>query len=168
NPSYFALPNKDVTDGSATQPASEPCSRSAPSRVWADMRPLGSPRRREPESPRRKEFRALLRSLSAKEPEQAEAFLKGQPRPGDCAPGDMRHSFTAPRIKKGKISASVATSDGVQEREEIFYTIPLHGRRRHSVGGYLTTDGAGSGEVTAVPSEVPRMQAPRVNPTEED
>ncbi|KOB74482.1 Phosphoinositide 3-kinase adapter protein 1, partial [Operophtera brumata] len=69
---------------------------------------------------------------------------------------------------KGKISASVATSDGVQEREEIFYTIPLHGRRRHSVGGYLTTDGAGSGEVTAVPSEVPRMQAPRVNPTEED
>lgn len=70
--------------------------------------------------------------------------------------------------RKGKISATVATSDGVQEREEIFYTIPLHGRRRHSVGGYLTTDGAGSGEVTTVPSEVPRMLAPRVNQTEED
>lgn len=100
NPSYFALPNKDVTDSAETQSSTtEPCSRSAPSRVWTDMRPLGSPRRREPESPRRKEFRALLRSLSAKEPEQAEAFLKGQPRPGDCAPGDMRHTFTAPRIK---------------------------------------------------------------------
>lgn len=79
---------------------SEPYSRSAPSRVWPEnFRPLGSPRRREPESPRRKEFRALLRSLSAREPDQAEAFLKGQPRPGDCAPGDMRHTFTAPRVK---------------------------------------------------------------------
>lgn len=101
NPSYFAFSDKDVAD-SATPQASAPeqYSRSAPARSWADGgRPLSSPRRREPESPRRKEFRALLRSLSAKEPEQAEAFLKGQPRPGDCAPGDMRHTFTAPRIK---------------------------------------------------------------------
>lgn len=76
------------------------------------------------------------------------------------------NSYIFPR--KGKISATVATSDGMQEREEVFYTIPLQGRRRHSVGGYLATDGVGSGEVTAVPSEVPRTQAPRVNLTEED
>lgn len=169
NPSYFALPNKDVPDNGESQGSSEPCSRSAPGRVWPDAgRPLGSPRRREPESPRRKEFRALLRSLSAREPEQAEAFLKGQPRPGDCAPGDMRHTFTAPRIKKGKISTTVVTTDGPQEREEVFYTIPLQGRRRHSVGGYLTTGAAGAGEVTAVPSEVPRMPPPRFNQKEED
>ncbi|KAL0881002.1 hypothetical protein ABMA27_002148 [Loxostege sticticalis] len=170
NPSYFALPDKNVTDG-AESPASssEPYSRSAPSRVWPEpIRPLGSPRRREPESPRRKEFRALLRSLSAREPEQAEAFLKGQPRPGDCAPGDMRHTFTAPRIKKGKISTTVVTSDGPQEREEVFYTIPLQGRRRHSVGGYLATGGAGAGEVTTVPSEVPKMPAPKFSQQRED
>ncbi|XP_028173100.1 phosphoinositide 3-kinase adapter protein 1 isoform X2 [Ostrinia furnacalis] len=170
NPSYFALPDKNVTDGEASPASSsEPYSRSAPSRVWPDsIRPLGSPRRREPESPRRKEFRALLRSLSAREPEQAEAFLKGQPRPGDCAPRDMRHTFTAPRIKKGKISATVVTSDGPQEREEVFYTIPLQGRRRHSVGGYLATGGAGAGEVTTVPSEVPKMPAPRFTQQRED
>ncbi|XP_035458944.2 phosphoinositide 3-kinase adapter protein 1 isoform X1 [Spodoptera frugiperda] len=169
NPSYFALPNKDVPDSAESQGSSEPCSRSAPGRVWPDVgRPFSSPRRREPESPRRKEFRALLRSLSAREPEQAEAFLKGQPRPGDCAPGDMRHTFTAPRIKKGKISTTVVTNDGPQEREEVFYTIPLQGRRRHSVGGYLTTGAAGAGEVTAVPSEVPRMPPPRFNQKEED
>lgn len=169
NPSYFALPNKDVTDSAESQSTSEPCSRSAPGRVWSDVgRPFSSQRRREPESPRRKEFRALLRSLSAKEPEQAEAFLKGQPRPGDCAPGDMRHTFTAPRIKKGKISTTVVTSEGPQEREEVFYTIPLQGRRRHSVGGYLATGTAGAGEVTAVPSEVPRMPPPKFNQKEED
>lgn len=49
----------------------------------------------------------------------------------------------------------------MQEREEVFYTIPLQGRRRHSVGGYLATGGSGSGEVTSVPSEVPRMPPPR-------
>lgn len=169
NPSYFALPNKDVPDSAESQGSSESCSRSAPGRVWPDAgRPFSSTRRREPESPRRKEFRALLRSLSAREPEQAEAFLKGQPRPGDCAPGDMRHTFTAPRIKKGKISTTVVTNDGPQEREEVFYTIPLQGRRRHSVGGYLTTGAAGAGEVTAVPSEVPRMPPPRFNQKEED
>ncbi|XP_053613193.1 phosphoinositide 3-kinase adapter protein 1 isoform X3 [Plodia interpunctella] len=170
NPSYFALPDKDVTDSAEFQ-GSEAYSRSAPSRVWPDqvrVGPLGSPRRREPESPRRKEFRALLRSLSAKEPEQAEAFLKGEPRPGDCAPGDMRHTFTAPRIKKGKICAKVVTPEGTQEREEIFYTIPLQGRRRHSVGGYLATGGGGTGEVTTVPSEVPRMPPPRFNPKEDE
>lgn len=68
--------------------------------------------------------------------------------------------------RKGKISTTVATSEGMQEREEVFYTIPLQGRRRHSVGGYLMTGGGGSGEVTSVPSEVPRMLAPRVNPEE--
>ncbi|RVE54748.1 hypothetical protein evm_000515 [Chilo suppressalis] len=172
NPSYFALPEKNVPvseDSRSPPPGSEPCSRSAPSRSWHDsIRPLGSPRRREPESPRRKEFRALLRSLSAREPEQAEAFLRGQPRPGDCAPGDMRHTFTAPRIKKGKISATVVTSEGPQEREEVFYTIPLQGRRRHSVGGYLTTEGGGTGEVTTVPSEVPKMPPPRFTQREEE
>ncbi|XP_059046552.1 phosphoinositide 3-kinase adapter protein 1 isoform X1 [Achroia grisella] len=171
NPSYFALPDKDLTDSAESHGASsETYSRSAPSRVWPDtVRSLGSPRRREPESPRRKEFRALLRSLSAREPEQAEAFLKGQPRPGDRAPGDMRHTFTAPRIKKGKISAKVLTPEGyTQEREEVFYTIPLQGRRRHSVGGYLATGGAGGGEVTSVPSEVPKMPPPRFAPKDED
>lgn len=97
NPSYFALPNKDVPD--SAENAGEVYSRSAPSRWPESFRSLGSPRRREPESPRRKEFRALLRSLSAQEPEHVEGFLKGQPRLGDCAPGDMRHTFTAPRIK---------------------------------------------------------------------
>ncbi|XP_030020572.1 phosphoinositide 3-kinase adapter protein 1 isoform X3 [Manduca sexta] len=170
NPSYFAFPNKDVPDGTESHSStSEPCSRSAPSRVWTDnLRPLGSPRRREPESPRRKEFRALLRSLSAREPEKAEAFLKGQPRPGDCAPGDMRHTFTAPRMKKGKNNATMASPEGISEREEVFYTIPLQGRRRHSVGGYLATGGAGTGEVTSVPSEVPRMPPPRFNHTEDE
>ncbi|XP_073949594.1 DBB domain-containing protein stumps isoform X2 [Choristoneura fumiferana] len=169
NPSYFALPNADVLDSAESHaPTAEPCSRSAPSRVWADARSLGSPRRREPESPRRREFRALLRSLSAKEPEQAEAFLRGQPRPGDCAPGDMRHSSTAPRIKKGKISTTVVTPEGPQEREEVFYTIPLQGRRRHSVGGYLAAGAAGAGEVTAVPSEVPKMPPPRFGNKEEE
>ncbi|XP_041988074.1 phosphoinositide 3-kinase adapter protein 1 isoform X2 [Aricia agestis] len=168
NPSYFAFPDKDVTDNAAPIPGPEQFSRSAPARTWVDGRPLSSPRRREPESPRRKEFRALLRSLSAKEPEQAEAFLKGQPRPGDCAPDDMRHTFTAPRIKKGKISTKVVTSDGTKEHEEVFYTIPLQGRRRHSVGGYLATGGAGEGEVTTVPSEVPKMPPPRFNHTEEE
>lgn len=101
NPSYFAFSDKDVADSASPHATgSEQYSRSAPARAWADGgRPLSSPRRREPDSPRRKEFRALLRSLSAKEPEQAEAFLKGQPRPGDCAPGDMRNTYTAPRIK---------------------------------------------------------------------
>ncbi|KAJ0175461.1 hypothetical protein K1T71_008620 [Dendrolimus kikuchii] len=170
NPSYFALPNKDVTDNADAQgTSSEQFSRSAPSRVWTEnIRPLGSPRRREPESPRRKEFRALLRSLSAREPEQAEGFLKGQPRPGDCAPRDMRHTFTAPRLKKGKACATASTSETVQEREEVFYTIPLHGRRRHSVGGYLATGAAGAGEVTTVPSEVPRMPPPRFNQNEDE
>lgn len=50
----------------------------------------------------------------------------------------------------------------------MFYTIPLQGRRRHSVGGYLTTGSAGAGEVTAVPSEVPKMPPPRFNQTEEE
>ncbi|XP_045495194.1 phosphoinositide 3-kinase adapter protein 1 isoform X1 [Colias croceus] len=172
NPSYFAFPDKDVTDNAAHAShvsGPEQYSRSAPARAWADGgRPLQSPRRREPESPRRKEFRALLRSLSAKEPEKAEAFLKGQPRPGDCAPGDMRHTFTAPRIKKGKISATVVTSEGTKEHEEVFYTIPLPGRRRHSVGGYLTTGGNGSGEVTTVPSEVPKMPPPRFHQHDEE
>ncbi|XP_049867771.1 phosphoinositide 3-kinase adapter protein 1 isoform X2 [Pectinophora gossypiella] len=162
NPSYFALPNKDVPD--AAEASGEVYSRSAPSR-WPEIRALGSPRRREPESPRRKEFRALLRSLSAREPEQAEAFLKGQPRPGDCAPSDMRHTFTAPRIKKGKTPLSPAK--GPQDREEVFYTIPLQGRRRHSVGGYLATGAAGAGEVTTVPSEVPRMPPPRFGKDDE-
>ncbi|XP_068632888.1 phosphoinositide 3-kinase adapter protein 1 [Battus philenor] len=174
NPSYFAFPDKDVANArnaaaSSSNTSTEHCSRSAPTRSWTDgIRPLSSPRRREPESPRRKEFRALLRSLSAKEPEQAEAFLKGQPRPGDCAPGDMKHTFTAPRLKKGKISTTVVTSEGVKEREEIFYTIPLQGRRRHSVGGYLATGGGGAGEVTSVPSEVPKMPPPRVNHNDEE
>ncbi|KPJ11194.1 Phosphoinositide 3-kinase adapter protein 1 [Papilio machaon] len=170
NPSYFAFPDKDVADSasSAAAASTEQCSRSAPARGWSDMRPLSSPRRREPDSPRRKEFRALLRSLSAKEPEQAEAFLKGQPRPGDCAPSDMKHTFTAPRLKKGKISTSVVTTEGVKEREEVFYTIPLQGRRRHSVGGYLATGGGGAGEVTSVPSEVPKMPPPRFNHNEDD
>ncbi|XP_063360601.1 phosphoinositide 3-kinase adapter protein 1 isoform X1 [Cydia amplana] len=168
NPSYFALPNADVLDSAESNQTAEPCSRSAPSRVWADGRSLGSPRRREPESPRRREFRALFRSLSAKEPEQAEAFLRGQPRPGDVAPGDMRHSSTAPRIKKGKISTTVVTPDGPQEREEVFYTIPLQGRRRHSVGGYLAAGASGAGEVTSVPSEVPKMPPPRFGPKEEE
>lgn len=70
--------------------------------------------------------------------------------------------------RKGKISTTVVTNDGPQEREEVFYTIPLQGRRRHSVGGYLTTGAAGAGEVTAVPSEVPRMPPPRFNQKEED
>ncbi|XP_032515585.2 phosphoinositide 3-kinase adapter protein 1 isoform X1 [Danaus plexippus] len=170
NPSYFAFPDKDVTDSAGPQASgSEQFSRSAPARAWADnARPLSSPRRREPESPRRKEFRALLRSLSAKEPEEAEAFLKGQPRPGDCAPGDMKHTFTAPRIKKGKISSKVVTSNGSRDHEEVFYTIPLQGRRRHSVGGYLATGSGGTGEVTTVPSEVPKMPPPRINKTEEE
>ncbi|CAH0714465.1 unnamed protein product, partial [Brenthis ino] len=170
NPSYFAFSDKDVADSASPHATgSEQYSRSAPARSWADgARPLSSPRRREPESPRRKEFRALLRSLSAKEPEQAEAFLKGQPRPGDCAPGDMRNTYTAPRIKKGKISSKVVTPDGTKEHEEVFYTIPLQGRRRHSVGGYLTTGSAGAGEVTTVPSEVPKMPPPRFNQTEEE
>ncbi|XP_047530019.1 phosphoinositide 3-kinase adapter protein 1 isoform X1 [Vanessa atalanta] len=170
NPSYFAFSDKDVADSAGPHTsASEQYSRSAPARSWVDGgRPLSSPRRREPESPRRKEFRALLRSLSAKEPEQAEAFLKGQPRPGDCAPGDMRNTFTAPRIKKGKISSKIFTSDGTKEHEEVFYTIPLQGRRRHSVGGYLATGSAGNGEVTTVPSEVPKMPPPRINQTEDE
>ncbi|CAK1600877.1 unnamed protein product [Parnassius mnemosyne] len=171
NPSYFAFPDKDVADsaGASSSTGTEQCSRSAPTRTWSDsIRPLSSPRRREPESPRRKEFRALLRSLSAKEPEKAEAFLKGQPRPGDCAPSDMKHTFTAPRLKKGKISTTIMTSEGVKEREEVFYTIPLQGRRRHSVGGYLDTGGVGGGEVTTVPSEVPKMPPPRFNQNDEE
>ncbi|XP_072939314.1 uncharacterized protein stumps isoform X2 [Epargyreus clarus] len=170
NPSYFAFPDKDVPDSAGSiASGTEQYSRSAPARTWTDgVRPLTSPRRREPESPRRKEFRALLRSLSAKEPEQAERFLKGEPRPGDCAPGDMRHTFTAPRIKKGKISATVVTPEGPKEREEVFYTIPLQGRRRHSVGGYLATGAAGTGEVTTVPSEVPKMPPPRFNQVDDE
>ncbi|XP_026315896.1 phosphoinositide 3-kinase adapter protein 1 isoform X2 [Hyposmocoma kahamanoa] len=159
NPSYFALPNKDVPDGAEN--AGELYSRSAPSRWPESFRSLGSPRRREPESPRRKEFRALLRSLSAQEPEQAEGFLKGQPILGDCAPGDMRHTFTAPRIKKGKMPIQVGTPESTHEREEVFYTIPLQGRRRHSVGGYLATGAAGNGEITTMPSEVPKMPPPK-------
>lgn len=55
------------------------------------------------------------------------------------------------------------TAAGVQEREEVFYTIPLQGRRRHSVGGYLAAGGLeGVGEVTTVPCEVPRMPAPKI------
>ncbi|XP_022113694.2 phosphoinositide 3-kinase adapter protein 1 isoform X1 [Pieris rapae] len=170
NPSYFAFPEKDVPDNaSSTVSGPEQYSRSAPARAWADGgRPLQSPRRREPESPRRKEFRALLRSLSAKEPEKAEAFLKGQPRPGDCAPGDMRHTFTAPRIKKGKISTTIVTLDGTKEHEEVFYTVPQQGRRRHSVGGYLATGASGAGEVTTVPSEVPKMPPPRFNQQDDE
>lgn len=60
------------------------------------------------------------------------------------------------------------TSEGVKEREEVFYTIPLQGRRRHSVGGYLATGGGGAGEVTSVPSEVPKMPPPRFNHNEDD
>lgn len=70
--------------------------------------------------------------------------------------------------RKGKISTTVVTSDGPQEREEVFYTIPLQGRRRHSVGGYLATGGAGAGEVTTVPSEVPKMPAPKFSQQRED
>lgn len=70
--------------------------------------------------------------------------------------------------RKGKISTTVVTTDGPQEREEVFYTIPLQGRRRHSVGGYLTTGAAGAGEVTAVPSEVPRMSPPRISQRQKD
>lgn len=62
----------------------------------------------------------------------------------------------------------MATADGMQEREEVFYTIPLQGRRRHSVGGYLATGAAGAGEVTAVPSEVPRMIAPKIGQREDE
>lgn len=171
NPSYFALPDKQLEDGVAKD-ETDSCSRSAPSRVWPDgSRSLCSPKRREPESPRRREFRALLRSLSAREPDLAEAFLRGQPRPGpgDCAPGDMRHVSTAPRIKTGKISSTVMTPAGVQEREEVFYTIPLQNRRRHSVGGYLAAGGLGGiGEVTKVPSEVPRMPAPKFHKRPEE
>lgn len=56
----------------------------------------------------------------------------------------------------------------MHEREEVFYTIPLQGKRRHSVGGYLATDAAGTGEVTSVPSEVPRMPPPRFNQKDDD
>lgn len=70
--------------------------------------------------------------------------------------------------RKGKISSKVVTSDGTKEHEEVFYTIPLQGRRRHSVGGYLATGSAGTGEVTAVPSEVPKMPPPRFNQTNEE
>lgn len=69
--------------------------------------------------------------------------------------------------RKGKTNMS-ATHDGPQECEEVFYTIPLQGRRRHSVGGYLTTGAAGTGEVTSVPSEVPKMAPPRFNQQEDD
>lgn len=71
-------------------------------------------------------------------------------------------------FRKGKISTTIVTADGPLEREEVFYTIPLQGRRRHSVGGYLATGGAGAGEVTSVPSEVPRMPPPRFHQKEED
>lgn len=64
----------------------------------------------------------------------------------------------------------MVTSEGVKEREEVFYTIPLQGKRRHSVGGYLATGGAGTGggEVTTVPSEVPKMPPPRFNHVDDD
>ncbi|GBP90962.1 hypothetical protein EVAR_40846_1 [Eumeta japonica] len=72
-------------------------------------------------------------------------------------------------LKKGKTNSSTRTADGTQDREEVFYTLPLLARRRHSVGGYLAAGtGACSGEhgtrveVTTVPSEVPRMPAPRI------
>ncbi|VVC95597.1 unnamed protein product [Leptidea sinapis] len=123
----------DVTDNPTQGSAAEQFSRSAPARSWADgSRPLSSPRRKEPESPRRKEFRALLRTL------------------------------------KGKISTTLVTSEGTKEHEEVFYTIPLQGRRRHSVGGYLATEGSGVGEVTAVPSEMPKMPPPRINSHEDE
>ncbi|XP_037975103.2 phosphoinositide 3-kinase adapter protein 1 [Plutella xylostella] len=178
NPSYFALTDKESQDVPDSRAPAEVCSRSAPGRVWAEgaragrggegVRSLGAARRKEPESPRRREFRALLRSLSAREPEQAEGFLRGQPRPGDRAPGDMRHTSTAPRIKKGKISSTVVTPNGLQEREEVFYTIPLQGRRRHSVSGYLATGPGGLGEVTVVPSEVPTMPPPKPQASDEE
>lgn len=60
------------------------------------------------------------------------------------------------------------TPEGPQEREEVFYTIPLQGRRRHSVGGYLATGGAGTGEVTSVPSDVPKMPAPKFAQREDE
>lgn len=62
----------------------------------------------------------------------------------------------------------MVTPEGPQEREEVFYTIPLQGRRRHSVGGYLAAGAAGAGEVTAVPSEVPKMPPPRFGNKEEE
>lgn len=65
--------------------------------------------------------------------------------------------------RKGKISTTVVTSEGTKEHEEVFYTVPLQGRRRHSVGGYLATGASGAGEVTTVPSEVPKMPPPRFN-----
>lgn len=56
----------------------------------------------------------------------------------------------------------MTTPTGVHEREEVFYTIPLQSRRRHSVGGYLAAGGLGGlGEVTKVPSEVPSMPPPK-------
>lgn len=55
----------------------------------------------------------------------------------------------------------VGTPESTHEREEVFYTIPLQGRRRHSVGGYLATGAAGNGEITTMPSEVPKMPPPK-------
>lgn len=70
--------------------------------------------------------------------------------------------------RKGKTPTPLGTSESTHEREEVFYTIPLQGRRRHSVGGYLTTGAAGHGEITAVPSEVPKMPPPKFGQKEDE
>lgn len=70
--------------------------------------------------------------------------------------------------RKGKTPAQVGTPDSTHEREEVFYTIPLQGRRRHSVGGYLATGAAGHGEITTVPSEVPKMPPPKFGHKEDE
>lgn len=62
----------------------------------------------------------------------------------------------------------MGTSDSAHDREEVFYTIPLQGRRRHSVGGYLATGAAGHGEITTVPSEVPKMPPPKFGQKEDE
>lgn len=68
--------------------------------------------------------------------------------------------------RKGK--TPVGNPESTHEREEVFYTIPLQGRRRHSVGGYLATGAAGHGEITTVPSEVPKMPPPKFGQKEDE
>lgn len=70
--------------------------------------------------------------------------------------------------RKGKTPTLAGSSESTHDREEVFYTIPLQGRRRHSVGGYLATGAAGHGEITTVPSEVPKMPPPKFGQKEDE
>lgn len=116
-----------------------------------------------PRSENKRSFRSLLRSLSANAASSTEAqsILLGEPRPSDIAPPNHSDPFSVRSNRKLTHSRNISLRSCAEIRavefqhsvmkrraqefganEDIFHTMPLPGtgRRRHSIGAYLSRE----------------------------